>query len=155
MYGHEGICSIFGKEWQISKGCKCLIKGLWMVVLGYRRNIYGFTLLCVLGSLCRFCGRAAVHGNVLALSLFVQMMHFFGGAPEQEYRYCRGKHVLCQGRAMKLLCFPCHSRLSSLSYTFCSISSLSLQCSCSCPLNWHLFLCWETLVSGQGMSRDL
>lgn len=79
MYGHEGICSIFGKEWQISQGCKCLIKGLSMVVLGYRRNIYGFTLLHMLGSLCRFCGRAAVHGNVLALSLLVQMMHFLEG----------------------------------------------------------------------------
>lgn len=48
-------------------------------VLRYEWNIYGFTLLLMLDSLCRCCGRVVVHGSVLTLFLVVQKMHFFWG----------------------------------------------------------------------------
>ena len=53
-------------------------KNFLVVVLRYEWNIYGFTLLLMLGSLCRFCVRAVVHGIVLTLFLVVQKMRFLG-----------------------------------------------------------------------------
>ena len=74
-----------------------------MAVLGYEWNIYGFTLLLLLDILCRFCGRVVVHGSVLTVLLVVQRMHFFEG--DTGIGVHRGKHPVCQSRAVKLLYF--------------------------------------------------